>query len=79
MEEKQEETRPSVDPFTDFMFGPGRGIESRDTEPRENPNQHYIDYGELMVNIDILMESVKNLRPLFNKVYPFFQQIWKKK
>jgi len=79
MEENQEVTRPSGEKFNDFMFGPGRSMEANNTQPNENPNQHYIDYVEVMVNIDILMESVKNLRPLFDKVYPFIIQIWKRK
>jgi hypothetical protein len=79
MEEKQEVTRPSGDMFNQFMFGPGRKIESESLQPATNPDQHYIDYGELMVNIDTLMESVKNLKPLFEKAYPFIEQIWKKK
>ncbi|WML43370.1 hypothetical protein [Neobacillus sp. PS3-40] len=80
MEEDQNITKKKgEDRFSDLMFG-----SRRDNDPDEEPemkreNQPSIDYGELMIHFDSLMESAKNLKPLFQKVIPFVEQIWKKK
>jgi len=81
--EDQEESQEHFeqDRFTRLMFGPRR--EPHHNHPHHHQesthNQSTIDYGELMMNIDTLMESVRGLKPLFQKVYPFIEQFWKKK
>ncbi|MFK9094645.1 hypothetical protein [Bacillus salipaludis] len=81
--ERQVESQEHLvqDRFTNFMFGPLREQHQNHHQPHQEPiqNQSTIDYGELMMNIDNLMESVRGLKPLFLKVYPFIEQFWKKK
>jgi hypothetical protein len=68
------------DRFTDFMFGPRRREQPLSPESHEPANgPSYIDYEQLMVSFDLLMESIQNLKPLFSNFKPFVQQIWKKK
>ncbi|MEH7097578.1 hypothetical protein [Neobacillus vireti] len=78
-EEKEEQTKE--DRFTSLMFGPRRGSDSQHSQHRPEPrqNQSAIDYEELMMNIDTLYDSVRGMKPLFSKVYPFIEQLWKKK
>lgn len=81
-EENQQSEWSHKDRFSDFMFGPGRKqqLEANEHEHQERYTNHaYIDYEQLMVNFDALMESVQNLKPLFQKFKPFVEQIWKKK
>ncbi|WP_413302057.1 hypothetical protein AA0X95_23080 [Bacillus sp. 1P10SD] len=80
MEERKHDERKESDRFTSLMFGPGRQQPSRDHQTQESPRQQStIDYEELMNNIDTLMESMKGFKPLFQKVYPYIEQLWKKK
>lgn len=56
-----------------MMFG------SRSSGPEKEPQQSSsIDYDDLMTNIDNLVESAKSLKPLFHKIYPIIEQLWKK-
>lgn len=64
------------DYFSRFMFG-GRRRSSE--ESIQQPSEPSIDYDELMVNIDTLVESARNLKPLFKHVYPAVSQFLKKK
>ncbi|MEW9053687.1 MAG: hypothetical protein AB2392_21175 [Neobacillus sp.] len=75
-EDKQNNEVLPEDRFARFMFG-----EKREHRSQQQPtnNQSSIDYGTLLENIDILMESAQNLKPVFKKVYPFIEQLWKKK
>jgi hypothetical protein len=69
------------DRFTSLMFGPrreNRGNISQHSEELRT-NHPSIDYEELMTNIDTLLDSFHGLKPLFSKVYPHIQQLWKKK
>ncbi|MGG3561196.1 hypothetical protein ABES03_06300 [Neobacillus rhizosphaerae] len=78
MEERKHEERKESDRFNSLMFGPGRQPQ-RDHQTQEAPHQQStIDYEELMNNIDALMESMKGFKPLFQKVYPYIEQLWKK-
>jgi hypothetical protein len=74
MEEERRGRRPSEDPFNMMMFG------SRIKEPEQEEIQQHptLDYEEIMVNIDKLFESAQNLKPLFSKIYPMIEQLWKK-
>ncbi|WP_312471318.1 hypothetical protein [Neobacillus sp.] len=69
------------DPFTNLMFGTRRQPEHHEHihEPHQANNQSTINYEELIVNIDTLVESIRGLKPLFQKIIPFVEQIWKKK
>jgi hypothetical protein len=77
--EEDNKKQDDRDRFTRLMFGSGGGNEKKVTQPTTDPSQASIDFDELMVNIDSLVESAKNLKPLFQKVYPLVEQIWKKK
>lgn len=69
------------DRFTSFMFGPRKASKGNSPQHHEEPrnNQSTIDYEKLMTNIDTLLDSFRGLKPLFSKVSPYIQQIWKKK
>ncbi|MDE3838209.1 hypothetical protein C0966_02260 [Bacillus methanolicus] len=72
--DKQEE-----DPFKRFMFGTRRRpTESKTQENRSNNAEDQIDYMLLMENIDMLLDSAKQLKPLLNKITPFINQFIKK-
>lgn len=80
MEDDKQINQEKTDRFTSLMFGSGRGQPKQTNQPEEPlQQQSTIDYEELMGNIDSLMESLKGIKPLFQKVYPFIEQIWKKK
>ncbi|MBO0961212.1 hypothetical protein J1P26_16030 [Neobacillus sp. MM2021_6] len=71
------------DRFTSFMFG-SRSEHHQQIHPHHQhqepkQNQSTINYEELMMNIDTLYESVRGLKPLFDKIYPVIEQFWKKK
>lgn len=76
-EESQEldelEEEDTIDPFSAFMFGAPRKM------IQQEQSQQSFNYGELMVNIDTLVESARNLKPLVQQVYPMFTQFMKKK
>ena len=77
--QKQNHQMEDDDRFARFMFGPRREM-NRKVEPTSTETkQPSIDYSALMENIDILMRSTENLKPLVKKVYPFVEQLWKKK
>ncbi len=74
---------PELDRFSSLMFGPGRGRRQREHIHRQDgenyQQQSGVDYVELMGHIDALYESVQGLKPLFQKVYPVIEQLWKKR
>jgi hypothetical protein len=79
-QEKSNLENPShEDVWTSFMFGSGPRHPTNIQQNEPPANRSYIDYEELMGNIDTLVVSVRNLKPLFQKVYPYIEQIWKKK
>jgi hypothetical protein len=58
------------------MFGPRRDRHQRKEHQQElNSNQNFIDFEQLMIHIDTLMESTRDYKPLFQK---FIKQFWKK-
>ncbi|MEH7117414.1 hypothetical protein V7128_08325 [Neobacillus vireti] len=78
----QSEEQSKEDRFTSLMFGSRQHNHSHKSQHRSEPQQQNhatIDYEELMMNIDTLLDSVRGLKPLFSKVYPYIEQIWKKK
>lgn len=81
MDESQDQYRPKEsrnevqrdeDQFAAFMFGPRR-------KRAASVQQPVFDYNEFMVNIDLLMDSMQNLKPLFQQVYPKITQLFSKK
>jgi hypothetical protein len=79
-EEQNHQDARHEDRFTDFMFGQRRGHPQKNEPKHElNTHQNNIDYEQLFVHFDTLMESTRNLKPLFLKFYPFVERIWKKK
>lgn len=78
-ENLQEDVRDRGNMFDQFMFGPGQRRQEQLQPPETNYSPNYIDYGELIVHLDTLVESTRNLKPLFQKIYPFIEQFWKKK
>ncbi len=71
-EDKNRDSKAARDPFSRMMFGSKSKLEdNQDQQPS-------LDYEELMVNIDSLIESAQNLKPLFHKVFPIIEQLWKK-
>jgi hypothetical protein len=79
--QEEREKQTTEDRFTSLMFGSRRDSDGQRSQQRPEPkqNQSAIDYEELMVNIDTLLDSARGLKPLFSKVYPFIEQLWKKK
>ncbi|MDP4085122.1 MAG: hypothetical protein Q8934_10985 [Bacillota bacterium] len=74
-----ENKESAEDRFNRFMFGSGgKPPVHPENEQDERGPQDYYDYEEIMYNIDTLIESAKGLKPLYNKVYPYIQQFFKK-
>ncbi|MCQ6280970.1 hypothetical protein [Bacillus sp. EB600] len=71
-EDKKSDGKVAEDPFSRMMFGSKSEVEENQVQ------QASLDYEELMVNIDSLIESAQNLKPLFHKVFPIIEQLWKK-
>ncbi|WP_040204528.1 hypothetical protein [Neobacillus jeddahensis] len=69
------------DPFTSLMFGTRRDHRNLHDHQEQTQTQSpsTIDYEALMMNIDILMESVRGLKPLLQKFQPYLKQVLKKK
>ncbi len=74
-EDSKKDTTKTEDHFSRVMFGSSRQSEEIQHQPLNSPT---LDYNELMVNIDTLMESVRNLKPLFQNFLPVIKQFWKK-
>jgi hypothetical protein len=76
-EEKQEESHYTEDPFSRMMFG-SRANVTENVNQNDHQQNSSIDFDELMTNIDNLVESARGLKPLFHKIYPIIEQLWKK-
>ncbi|NRD78419.1 hypothetical protein HPT25_13685 [Bacillus sp. BRMEA1] len=82
---EENHNRWDQDPFNALMFGPmGSHHQPIPSDLESQPelaasNQQGINYEEIMVNIDKLIDSVNGLKPLFQNIYPFIEQIWKRK
>jgi hypothetical protein len=73
-EDESRESQAAEDPFDMMMFG----SRNKNTETENLPPSSSVDYEELMENIDALFDSAKKLKPLFHKVFPVIEQLWKK-
>jgi hypothetical protein len=74
---------PSARPMGDWILGGPERVPASSREDAREPGQiekilDGVDLGQLMDNIDSLMTSAGQLKPLFKKVTPLFQQILKK-
>jgi hypothetical protein len=74
-----EHNNRSHDRFSSLMFGPRKNVERMVKKEGTKPNESSIDFSGLIENYDKLMDSVQNLKPLFNKAYPIVEKLWKKK
>ncbi|MEN8699048.1 hypothetical protein [Bacillus infantis] len=73
----------SMRPSGDWILGGPERKPATGREDAREPGQiekilDGVDLGELMDNIDTLMTSAGQLKPLFKKVTPLFQQLLKK-
>lgn len=73
------EERKDGDRFNRFMFGEGRVHQQETIKDSRKSNPSSPNIGVILENIDVLMESAQNLKPLINKVYPLVERFWKKK
>lgn len=79
LDDQKQDNESQGDRFSNFMFGGTRREEEERIEEQEfHSNQSFINFEELMGSIDSLVESVQNLKPLFQKIFPFVEKIWKK-
>jgi hypothetical protein len=78
---EEQDSQSNQDPFTNFMFGPRHDFQLRNEHERQEPDQNpsSINYEELMIAVDSIIESVQELKPLFHKAYPFIEKFLKKK
>ncbi|KKK36953.1 hypothetical protein WQ57_16345 [Mesobacillus campisalis] len=76
------ENRMSI--FDRIMFGPGRTEGRQQEDPsifgdvNQGHSQNQINLEEIMVHIDTLVDSARQLKPMFSKIRPFFDQFLKK-
>lgn len=77
---EKEPERRSKPQHDDWLFG-GRERPHEDDSLNGKVNHilNNINYEELMNNIDTLMTSASQLKPLLKKASPFLEQFWKKK
>lgn len=75
-EENQSQTGERTDFFTELMFGRSRN--NREREQQNDQLNQDVDYFQLMEQIDSIMESVKQLKPLLKPFSPIIDFIKKK-
>lgn len=75
---EKEPERRSKPQHDDWLFG-GRERPDDSLNGKVNHILNNINYEELMNNIDTLMTSASQLKPLLKKASPFLEQFWKKK
>jgi hypothetical protein len=82
LEDEQQHNEHNRDPLSDFLFGPRRPRrDEKEQLPviQEEPETQSVDLSEMMIHFDTLMESYSNLKPLFSKIQPLIQMVWKSK
>lgn len=80
MEENHNGNRlSSQDRFSRFMFGSRDEGDQIENQPEEEGPQPSLDYEEMWNHIDTLITSTKGLKPLFKRVYPYIERLWKDK
>lgn len=77
-EEEKDSNHHHEDPFTRMMFGSRGQMEDQQQQPSGKTPGTSIDLDELMTNLDTLIESAKNLKPVFQKALPTLEKIWNK-
>jgi hypothetical protein len=76
----ENDNSPAIDRFNQLMFGSrasNRLKEDNHTKKDDNQNEE-IDYFTLMEQIDDIMDSLKNLKPILNQLSPIIDYIKKK-
>lgn len=69
----------NVDRFTQLMFGTGASERKREEAPQSQGLTNNVNYEEIMKSIDLLMDSAKQLKPLFNNISPMITKFFNKK
>lgn len=77
-ENKNSREQNYVDPFNRLMFGENGQTEERNQHEADHSSNSSLDLDELMANIDTLIESAKNLKPVFQKALPKIERLWQK-
>ncbi|MGM0902420.1 MAG: hypothetical protein ACQEXB_15140 [Bacillota bacterium] len=78
------ETVDNTHPFDRLMFGPGQnkrhlGDDKKPAETQAEDNLlNQVNLEEIMMHIDSLVGSAKQLKPMFSKIRPLFEQFLKK-
>jgi hypothetical protein len=78
------ETGKNEHPFDRLMFGSSRNKQHTDDEKKatETPTEgnllNQVNLEEIMMHIDSLVGSAKQLKPMFSKIKPLFEQFLKK-
>jgi len=75
---KRRSGREYEDPFNRLMFGQSRLHKDQREKSPQSPGEPSLDFDELITNLDALIESTKNLKPVFKKLLPTFEKWWKK-
>jgi len=75
------ETGKNEHPFDRLMFGSSRNknhlaVEKKATETQAEANQ--VNLEEVMMHIDSLVGTAKQLKPMFSKIKPLFDQFLKR-
>lgn len=77
-ENKDNREQNDGDPFNLLMFGQKGQAAKPKQQMMDNSFGSSLDLDELMANIDTLIESAKNLKPVFQKALPKFERLWQK-
>jgi hypothetical protein len=65
-------------PFDLLMFGPGRAKRQPEAEAPMPGDFNHINLEEVMGHIDTFLDSARQLKPVFSKIRPLFNQFLKK-
>lgn len=78
-EDQSKDEQVDQDHFSRIMFGSRKRAEENVHPKNDTSAQPSINFEEIMRNIDTLMDSAKHFKPLFQKVLPIVERIWKNK
>jgi hypothetical protein len=77
IDQKEEAQTPPVDPFTGLMFGTRSSGRNNDQQ-QTNTEMDDVNYFTLLEQIDDIMVSLKNLKPMLEPLSPLIDYIKKK-
>lgn len=75
--QKEKAQTPPVDRFTEFMFGT-RSSERNNDQQQTNTEMDDVNYFTLLEQIDDIMVSLKDLKPMLEQLSPLMDYIKKK-